>query len=285
LGHTGPGASTQPFTYVGAYGVRTEGSLYQMGLRYYDPVTARFLSRDPLPPDLTTPESLNPYQYAYNNPLAYLDPEGTSPRRRSRPRMGPPSESEIRELRDGKARRRAERLRDEQIARLNELNAALHGDAISKPGATGGKSAGDLIGSAVGLADGDSGSDDFVSEDPGIISGPLDPIEGGDGNDFIGGDAPPSIPISDETGGAPVGPAGPAVVVRTLTPEEIAVRNSLYALDAHLQQAILGLQGAFFQPGANQRAIRDAISNLEKQRAAVGAQIKALGGTPPDSIH
>lgn len=78
LGHSG--ASDQPFTYVGRYGVRWEpvGELYQMGLRYYDPLAARFLTRDAVWPVLTDPSSLNPYGYARQNPLRYLDPLGTS---------------------------------------------------------------------------------------------------------------------------------------------------------------------------------------------------------------
>jgi len=77
LGHTG--ASDQPFTYVGQYGVRREpvGDLYDMRARAYDPATARFLTRDPVWPVLADPQSLNPYQYAYQSPLRYIDPQGT----------------------------------------------------------------------------------------------------------------------------------------------------------------------------------------------------------------
>ena len=73
------GTNTQPFTYVGRYGVRmeTNASLYQMRARFYDPASARFISRDPLWPRLTAPLSLNPYVYAANNPLIYVDPAGT----------------------------------------------------------------------------------------------------------------------------------------------------------------------------------------------------------------
>jgi RHS repeat-associated protein len=79
LGHTG--GSDQPFTYVGRYGVRWEpvGGLYDMRARHYDPAAARFLSRDPVWPTLAEPESLNPYQYANQNPLHYIDPLGTQP--------------------------------------------------------------------------------------------------------------------------------------------------------------------------------------------------------------
>jgi RHS repeat-associated protein len=70
------GSSTQPFTFIGAFAVRAEGGLHQMRARYYDPVSARFLSRDPLPPRLDDPKSLNPYAYAAQNPLLYLDATG-----------------------------------------------------------------------------------------------------------------------------------------------------------------------------------------------------------------
>jgi len=79
LGHTG--MSDQPFTFAGCYGVRWEpaANLYHMRARYYDATTARFLTRDPLRPTLRRPQSLNPCQYAAQNPLRYVDPRGTDP--------------------------------------------------------------------------------------------------------------------------------------------------------------------------------------------------------------
>ncbi|MBI4672561.1 MAG: hypothetical protein HY741_12960 [Chloroflexi bacterium] len=78
VAHTGN--RNQPFTYVGQFGVRWEpvGGLYDMRARAYDPATARFLTRDPVWPVLSDHAGLNPYQYGYQNPLAYVDPEGTS---------------------------------------------------------------------------------------------------------------------------------------------------------------------------------------------------------------
>ena len=70
------GTSTQPFTYVGAYGVRVEGALHQMRARYYDPATARFLSPDPIWPSLAKPKRLNPYEYAAQSPGEFVDPTG-----------------------------------------------------------------------------------------------------------------------------------------------------------------------------------------------------------------
>jgi RHS repeat-associated protein len=70
------GSSGQPFTFCGRWGVRQEGTHYQMGVRYYDADSARFLSREPLWPRIESPEDINPYQYAGLNPLSYVDPNG-----------------------------------------------------------------------------------------------------------------------------------------------------------------------------------------------------------------
>ncbi|NLN74813.1 MAG: RHS repeat-associated core domain-containing protein [Armatimonadetes bacterium] len=45
--------------------------LVLMGIRYYDPITARFLSRDPM-------LGINDYAYCWNNPVTYIDPDGMS---------------------------------------------------------------------------------------------------------------------------------------------------------------------------------------------------------------
>jgi RHS repeat-associated protein len=76
LGRTG--TSAQPFTYVGAYGVRSEpaANLYHMRARYYDPLSARFLSREPIWPVLGQPRGLDPYQYAYGEPMRFIDRTG-----------------------------------------------------------------------------------------------------------------------------------------------------------------------------------------------------------------
>jgi RHS repeat-associated protein len=64
---------SQPFRYVGAYGVMTEPSgLLYMRARYYDPDTGRFLSEDPLGLE----GGVNLYVYAGNNPVNYSDPSG-----------------------------------------------------------------------------------------------------------------------------------------------------------------------------------------------------------------
>ncbi len=75
------GASEQPFTFAGRWGVRREGDgeLYRMGARYYDAAAGRFLSRDPMWPVPDVVNSLNPYNYALMNPVRFGDPRGTFP--------------------------------------------------------------------------------------------------------------------------------------------------------------------------------------------------------------
>ncbi len=76
------GDSEQPFTFVGQWGVRQEGAsgdIYHMRARYYDAVTARFLTREPLWPATVNPKQVNPYQFALENPLKYIDPTGLDP--------------------------------------------------------------------------------------------------------------------------------------------------------------------------------------------------------------
>lgn len=68
------GATSNPFRYVGQFGVMDEGNgfLY-MRARYYDTAKGRFLSRDPLGFE---GGDLNLYAYGKNNPLINIDPKG-----------------------------------------------------------------------------------------------------------------------------------------------------------------------------------------------------------------
>ena len=69
------GGNDNFFTWQGREGVMDEGNgLYYMRARYYDAKIARFISRDQIL--LISPEEINPYQYATNNPLKYQDPWG-----------------------------------------------------------------------------------------------------------------------------------------------------------------------------------------------------------------
>ncbi|NCD23538.1 MAG: hypothetical protein EOL90_11460, partial [Spartobacteria bacterium] len=73
------GTVTQPFTFSGAWGVRQDGAsgtLYQMRARWYDATIGRFLSPEPLWPQLAEPKALNPYQYAGGDPIRFVDPSG-----------------------------------------------------------------------------------------------------------------------------------------------------------------------------------------------------------------
>ena len=48
-----------------------------MRARYYDPASARFLTWDPVPANLSDIQTLDPYLYAADNPISYVDPKGT----------------------------------------------------------------------------------------------------------------------------------------------------------------------------------------------------------------
>jgi RHS repeat-associated protein len=69
-----------PFTFSGRFGVLEEGEsgLFHMRKRVYDSRTQRFLTRDPIGQQLE-PRLINPYQYAANDPIMFVDPLGTIP--------------------------------------------------------------------------------------------------------------------------------------------------------------------------------------------------------------
>ena len=73
-----PGGSPVINTDVGFTGQRLDTStglmFYQA--RYYDPLTARFISADAMVPSLLNPQDLNRFSYVRNNPLRYTDPTG-----------------------------------------------------------------------------------------------------------------------------------------------------------------------------------------------------------------
>ncbi|MFH1751036.1 MAG: RHS repeat-associated core domain-containing protein [Candidatus Micrarchaeota archaeon] len=52
---------------------------YYYGARYYDPSIGRFLSADALTGSIGSPQSLNRYAYALNNPIEFIDPDGKAP--------------------------------------------------------------------------------------------------------------------------------------------------------------------------------------------------------------
>ncbi|NET91472.1 MAG: RHS repeat-associated core domain-containing protein [Kamptonema sp. SIO1D9] len=63
------------FRFQGQW-LESNTDFYHFRARYYDPQTGRFLSRDPVEVIETVPQSSNPYQFVYNNPLIYSDPTG-----------------------------------------------------------------------------------------------------------------------------------------------------------------------------------------------------------------
>ncbi len=72
------GTVDNAFTWQGRFGVMDEGSgFYYIRARYYNSITGRFISRDPI--RSIGPKSINPYQYAFANPLQFIDPSGKSP--------------------------------------------------------------------------------------------------------------------------------------------------------------------------------------------------------------
>jgi len=68
-------ANTNPFKYVGAYGVMEEGvGLYFMRARFYDAKIGRFISEDPV-------WDMNLYAYGDDNPMMKIDASGLTPSR------------------------------------------------------------------------------------------------------------------------------------------------------------------------------------------------------------
>lgn len=71
------GNSTQPFTWMGMYGVQHDGNgLFYLHARYFDGKTNTFLSKDPNPVNYLNTQDVDRYVYGYNNPLKFIDPTG-----------------------------------------------------------------------------------------------------------------------------------------------------------------------------------------------------------------
>jgi len=71
------GYSSQPFRYLGRYGILDDGNgLYHSPARYFSPQLGRFLTKDPVNGTDISSQSLNRYVYALNNPLVRVDASG-----------------------------------------------------------------------------------------------------------------------------------------------------------------------------------------------------------------
>ena len=69
------GIADNSITYAG-YQYDYETGLYYVNARYYDSITARFLTEDTYRGRINDPLSLNRYTYCHNNPVSYYDPSG-----------------------------------------------------------------------------------------------------------------------------------------------------------------------------------------------------------------
>lgn len=74
---TATGSVANSYLYAG-YQFDSETGMYYLNARYYDPVTARFMSADTYLGMANDPLSLNLYTYCHNEPMMYSDPSGTS---------------------------------------------------------------------------------------------------------------------------------------------------------------------------------------------------------------
>ncbi|MBC2254429.1 RHS repeat-associated core domain-containing protein [Listeria ivanovii] len=68
-------AKANPYGYAG-YTYDKEIEQYYLMARYYDPEQGVFTAIDPDPGDEDDPQTMNGYNYANNNPVKYVDPDG-----------------------------------------------------------------------------------------------------------------------------------------------------------------------------------------------------------------
>ncbi|MFT3791350.1 MAG: PASTA domain-containing protein [Rudaea sp.] len=69
------GSTVNPYRYRGER-LDADTVFYQLRARYYDPVSGRFMARDPLSGEADDPASLHRYLYGYDDPVDYIDPTG-----------------------------------------------------------------------------------------------------------------------------------------------------------------------------------------------------------------
>ena len=73
------GASAGTGVRLGYRGELCIDGLVWLGARPYDPATRSFLAPDPLPNPAGAPCAANPYHYAWNDPVTFVDPTGLRP--------------------------------------------------------------------------------------------------------------------------------------------------------------------------------------------------------------
>jgi RHS repeat-associated protein len=70
------GTTPNPYLYSGER-FDSSLSLYHLRARYYNPLTGRFETMDPVGGNLFDPATLHKYVYTRNNPVDRVDPRGT----------------------------------------------------------------------------------------------------------------------------------------------------------------------------------------------------------------
>ncbi|MCH1627039.1 DNRLRE domain-containing protein [Fredinandcohnia quinoae] len=75
LSQSGALASVNPYRYAG-YRYDEDTKMYYLMARYYNPENGVFISLDPVRGDIYNPITLNGYNYANNNPVMNVDPDG-----------------------------------------------------------------------------------------------------------------------------------------------------------------------------------------------------------------
>jgi RHS repeat-associated protein len=69
------GTTPNSYMYRGEY-FDSDLGLYYLRARYYNPLTGRFMSRDPWNGNQINPVTLHKYLYVGSNPVSYVDPRG-----------------------------------------------------------------------------------------------------------------------------------------------------------------------------------------------------------------
>ncbi|WP_148134550.1 RHS repeat-associated core domain-containing protein [Candidatus Formimonas warabiya] len=133
------GTINNPFKYAGYQHDQETGYYYLMS-RYYDPVTARFISEDTYRGNPNDPLSLNLYTYCHNEPLMYTDPTGhierPTPRKEVKPKKDTSRNQHNREAEIKRKKKEAEQKAKEEREKNEKSQKYLvkSGDNLTKIG-------------------------------------------------------------------------------------------------------------------------------------------------------